>query len=83
MARFTHIWTTGRESIVFTLMAIATIVYNKANIFFLQKFGGAAQVAQYSVTWEMVDGISCLTSNLLLKKMSFSLSLWALGYRPN
>jgi O-antigen/teichoic acid export membrane protein len=76
--RLTQIWTTGRGSIVFTLMAIATILYNKANIFFLQKFGGAAQVAQYSVTWEMVDGIACLISNLLLKNILFPLfvGLW-------
>ncbi len=76
--RLTHIWTTGRGSIVFTLMAIATILYNKANIFFLQKFGGAAQVAQYSVTWEMVDGIMSLASNLLLKNVLFPLfvNLW-------
>jgi len=78
LPRFTHIWTTGRGSVVFTLMGIATILYNKANIFFLQKFGGATSVAQYSVTWEMVDGISILTSTLLLKNILFPLfvDLW-------
>lgn len=76
--RFTDAWTVGRGSIVFTLMAIATILYNKANIFYLQKFSGAVDVAQYCVTWEMVDGISALTSNLLLKNVLFPLfmNLW-------
>lgn len=78
MPRLIHIWKTGRGSIVFTLMGIATILYNKANIFFLLKFGGAAKVAQYSVTWEIVDGISILTTNLLLKNILFPLfvNLW-------
>ena len=69
----------GRGSMVFTLMAITTIIYNKANIFFLQQYAGADGVAQYSVTWQMVDGISCLVSNLLLRNVLFPLfvKLWA------
>ncbi len=63
----------GRGGIVFVLMALAAILYNKSNIFFLQRFGGPDGVAQYSVTWQMVDGISVLTSNLLLKNVLFPL----------
>ena len=78
LPRIRHIWTTGRGSIVFTLMAIAAILYNKANIFFLQRFGGPTDVAQYMATWQMVDGISILTANLLLKNILFPLfvKLW-------
>jgi O-antigen/teichoic acid export membrane protein len=77
--RFSRILAVGRESMVFTLMAMAAIGYNKANIFFLQRYAGADGVAQYSVTWQLVDGISCLVSNLLLKNILFSIfvKLWA------
>lgn len=72
------LWTTARGSMVFTMMALATTLYNHANIFFLQKAAGAEGVAQYGVTWDMVDGISCLTSNLLLRNVLFPLfvNLW-------
>jgi len=76
--RFSHIVTVGKESMVFTFMAMATICYNKANIFFLQRYAGADSVAQYSVTWQLVDGISCLVSTLLLKNILFPIfaMLW-------
>jgi O-antigen/teichoic acid export membrane protein len=76
--KLSRILAVGRGSMVFTLMAITTIIYNKANIFFLQKYAGADGVAQYSVTWQMVDGISCLVSNLLLRNVLFPLfvKLW-------
>ena len=54
-------------------MALAAILYNKSNIFFLQNYAGPDGVAQYSVTWQMVDGVSVLTSNLLLKNVLFPL----------
>ncbi len=78
LPRISHIWATGRGSVVFTLMAITTIVYNKANIFFLQRFGGPTYVAQYSATWQMVDWISVLASSLLLQNILFPLfvKLW-------
>ncbi|MCE5335137.1 MAG: oligosaccharide flippase family protein, partial [Desulfobacteraceae bacterium] len=68
----------ARASLDFTLMAIAAILYNKANLFFLQRYAGEEAVAQYSVTWQMVDGISCIVSNLLLKNVLFPLfsGLW-------
>jgi O-antigen/teichoic acid export membrane protein len=77
--RFNRILAVGRESMVFTLMAMAAIGYNKANLFFLQRYAGADGVAQYSVTWQLVDGISCLVSTLLLKNILFSIfvKLWA------
>jgi O-antigen/teichoic acid export membrane protein len=59
-------------------MALAAILYNKANLYFLQSQGGPIKVAQYSVTWELVDGISILVSNLLLRSILYPLfvRLW-------
>jgi O-antigen/teichoic acid export membrane protein len=69
------IWKTWRGSIVYTLIAVAAILYNKINIFFLQRFAGAEGVAQYSATWHIVDGVSCLVSVVLLRKVLFPLFL--------
>ncbi|CAM2059537.1 Polysaccharide biosynthesis protein [Desulfovibrionales bacterium] len=75
---FKLIWMTWRGSITYTLMAIAAILYNKINIFFLQKFAGSNGVANYSVTWQVVDGISIMISGMLLRKILFPLliKLW-------
>ena len=64
--------------LVFALIEVSASLYNKANLFFLQKYAGAAGVAQYSVTWQTVDGISGLVSNLLLQSIMFPLfvRLW-------
>jgi O-antigen/teichoic acid export membrane protein len=69
---------TMRLGLVFALIEVAAILYNKANLFFLQKYAGAQGVAQYSVTWQTVDGISGLVSSLLLQSILFPLfvQLW-------
>jgi O-antigen/teichoic acid export membrane protein len=69
---------TLKLGLVFGLIEVSAIIYNKANLFFLQKFAGAQGVAQYSVTWQTVDGISGLVSNLLLQSILFPLfvQLW-------
>lgn len=71
-------WATAKHGTVFVLMALAAILYNKANIYFLQNQAGPVWVAQYSVTWELVDGISILVSNLLLRSILYPLfvRLW-------
>ncbi|EHJ48039.1 polysaccharide biosynthesis protein [Solidesulfovibrio carbinoliphilus subsp. oakridgensis] len=71
-------WATAKNGTVFVLMALAAILYNKANLYFLQSQGGPTKVAQYSVTWELVDGISILVSNLLLSSILYPLfvRLW-------
>jgi O-antigen/teichoic acid export membrane protein len=73
-----RIWATAKHGSVFVLMALAAILYNKANLYFLQNQGGPVKVAQYSVTWELVDGISILVSNLLLRSILYPLfvRLW-------
>lgn len=72
------IWATWKGTFPFTLMALAAILYNKINLFFLQSFGGAQAVAQYSATWQLVDGISVLASGLLLGNVLFPVfaKLW-------
>jgi O-antigen/teichoic acid export membrane protein len=69
---------TLRLGLVFALMEVASITYNKANLFFLQKYAGAHGVAQYSATWNLVDGISALASSLLLQSILYPLfvQLW-------
>ncbi len=64
--------------LVFALIEVSAILYNKANLFFLQRYAGAQGVAQYSATWQMVDGVSTLVSNLLLQSILYPLfvHLW-------
>ena len=64
--------------LVFALIEVSAIIYNKANLFFLQKYTGAAGVAQYSVPWQIVDGLSAIVSGLLLQSVMFPLfvQLW-------
>jgi O-antigen/teichoic acid export membrane protein len=75
---FKGFWSIAQKGLVFALIEIAGITYNKANIFFLQRYGGADGVAQYSVTNQTVDGISGIVSNLLLQAVLFPLfvKLW-------
>ena len=47
-------------------LAVAAILFNKANVLFLQRLAGSEAVAQYSATWQLVDAIPILVSNLLL-----------------
>jgi O-antigen/teichoic acid export membrane protein len=69
---------TLRLGLVFALIEVSAIIYNKANLFFLQKYVGAQGVAQYSVPWQIVDGISSIVSGLLLQSVMFPLfvQLW-------
>jgi len=72
-----------RDYLPFAWLAIAAILYNKANIFFLQRWGGSDAVAQYSATWQLVDGLPILVSNLLLGRVLYPLFVlqWRTG-RP-
>lgn len=73
-----RLWRTLRLGAIFALIEVAAIIYNKANLFFLQRYAGADAVAQYSVTWGLVDGISSLVSSLLLQAILYPLfvRLW-------
>ncbi len=78
LRQLTAIWHTWRGGIIYTIMAVAAIFYNKMNLFFLQKYGGAEGVAQYSVTWQIVDFVAILVSGTLLRRVLFPLfvKLW-------
>jgi O-antigen/teichoic acid export membrane protein len=71
-------WAIAQRGLVFALIEISAIIYNKANLFFLQRYGGASAVAQYSVTNQTVDGFSGVVSGLLLQSVLFPLfvKLW-------
>jgi len=64
---------TLRGVLIFALLEVTAILFNKANVFFLQKYGGSEQVAQYSATWQMVDGCSTIAANLILQSILFPL----------
>ena len=75
---FKGLWGITQKGLIFALIEIAAIIYNKANVFFLQSYAGAGAVAQYSVTNQTVDGLSGVVSNLLLQSVLFPLfvKLW-------
>jgi O-antigen/teichoic acid export membrane protein len=64
--------------LIFAIMEITASIYNKANLFFLQKHGGVEAVAQYSAAWQVVDGFSCLVSGLILQNVLYPMfvRLW-------
>jgi O-antigen/teichoic acid export membrane protein len=69
---------TLRLGLIFALIEVAGMLYNKANLFFLQRYAGTQGVAQYSVAWQTVDGTSALVSTLLLQSILYPLfvRLW-------
>jgi O-antigen/teichoic acid export membrane protein len=71
-------WNTAKGGLVFVMLAFFSILYNKANLFFLQKFSGPYAVAQYSATWEVVDAIQIPITSLLMKSVLYPLfvGLW-------
>ncbi|GFK95750.1 hypothetical protein NNJEOMEG_03618 [Fundidesulfovibrio magnetotacticus] len=71
-------WNTAKGGVVFVFMALFSILYNKANLFFLQKYAGPHSVAQYAATWEVVDAIQIPISSLLMKSVLYPLfvGLW-------
>jgi O-antigen/teichoic acid export membrane protein len=69
---------TLRLGLTFGLIEVTAITYNKANLFFLQRYAGAQGVAQYSATGQMVEGVSSLVSSLLLQSVLYPVfvQLW-------
>jgi len=64
---------TLRRVFIFAILEVTAILFNKANVFFLQGHGGSEGVAQYSATWQIVDGCSAITANLILQSILFPL----------
>jgi O-antigen/teichoic acid export membrane protein len=70
---FSALGTTLRRGLIFAVLEISAVLYNKANVFFLQRYGGSEGVAQYSATWQIVDGASTMTTTLILQSVLFPL----------
>jgi O-antigen/teichoic acid export membrane protein len=68
-----------KAALVFGLIEILGTVYNKTNVFFLERATGVKGVAYYSATWNIVDPVSVLASEQLLGWVIFPLlaALWA------
>jgi O-antigen/teichoic acid export membrane protein len=64
---------TLRRVLIFAVLEVTAILFNKANIFFLQSYAGSEGVAQYSATWQIVDGCSTIAANLILQSIMFPL----------
>jgi len=64
---------TLRRVFIFAILEVTALLYNKANMFFLQKYGGSEGVAQYSATWQIVDGCSTIAATLILQSILFPL----------
>lgn len=78
LPRWVNIKATAKAGLIFACIGVAAITYNKANLFFLQKYAGSSGVGQYSATWLIVDGLAILVSNLLLRNVLYPLfvRLW-------
>ena len=64
---------TLRRVFLFAVLEVTSGLFNKANVFFLQSFGGSEGVAQYSATYQIVDGCSIIAANLILQSVMFPL----------
>lgn len=76
--RFAWLWPTVRKllslahlGLIFGAMEITASIYNKGNLFFLQKYGGAESVAHYSAAWQVIDGFSSVVSGLVLQNILY------------
>jgi O-antigen/teichoic acid export membrane protein len=71
-------WQVFQTATVFALIEILGIIYNKTNIFFLERVTGVEGVARYSATYNLVDPISVLGSEQLLAMVIFPVlsTLW-------
>ena len=69
----TGLGSTLRRVLIFAVLEVTAILFNKANIFYLQHYAGANGVAQYSATWQVVDGCSTIAANLVLQSILFPL----------
>lgn len=66
MPEWPAVWTVFRAALVFAMIDNLGNLYNKTNIFFLEKVAGVKGVASYSATWNLVDPIAKLASEQFL-----------------
>lgn len=76
--RWETVWTLFRTAIIFAMIDNLGNLYNKTNIFFLEKSAGVEGVAFYSATWNVVDAIAKLASEQFLGWVIFPVlsTLW-------
>jgi O-antigen/teichoic acid export membrane protein len=66
-------WGVFKAASIFAFIDIIAVFFNKANIFFLQKFTGVDGVAVYGATYIFIDSVSVLGSEQLLGWVIFPL----------
>lgn len=71
-------WRTARGGMVFVGLSLCAILYNKANIFFLQRVSGPDAVAQYAIAWGVVESFVALGVNIMLRNVLYPhfVELW-------
>ncbi len=71
-------WPLFKAASVLAVIDALGILYNKTNIFFLEKTAGVKGVAYYSATWNIVDTLSVTVSQNLLAWVLFPVlaSIW-------
>ena len=60
-----------RHGSYFAGIAVCGLLYNKLNMYVLDRYGGSYSLGLYNAPWEIVDGISVLISGALLAKVLF------------
>jgi O-antigen/teichoic acid export membrane protein len=68
-----------KAAAVFALIDLLGTLYNKTNVFFIERAAGIQGVALYSATWNIVDSVSLLASEQFLGWVVFPVlaQLWA------
>ena len=76
--KWIDLWAMFRMAAIFAAVEILGTLYNKANIFFLERASGVEGVAYYSATWNLIDPISILASESFLGWVIFPIlaSMW-------
>ena len=60
-----------RHGFSFAGIAVCGLLYNKLNMYVLDRYDGSYSLGLYNAPWEIVDGISVLISGALLAKVLF------------
>lgn len=60
-----------RHGLSFTGIAVCALLYNKLNMYVLDRHGGEYSLGLYNAPWEIVDGLSVLVSGAFLAKVIF------------
>lgn len=69
---------TVRGAAIFAFITVGQILNDKINLLFLKHYGGYWEIAQYSVAWQLVEGVAMLMVGLMLRSILFPIfaRLW-------